>query len=161
MQKTKFIVQANPVAQARPRVVGRGKKKHAYNPKNTFRQAMPLFIPPKLRGSMHDGPVELRVIFYLERPKSHWKKSGGLTKSAPPFPLGKPDADNLLKPLMDGLTDAGVWKDDGQAVCVFVGKLYAHKPDGGAADIEITQFTVEEMETGTNDNHTKTARKQA
>lgn len=59
------------------------------------------------------GRVRLEVWCVFQRPKSHLRKDGSVRDDAPKYP--RPDADNVLKSVMDALTTAGVWDDD---VCV-------------------------------------------
>ena len=46
--------------------------------------------------------------------------------TATPYALHpkKPDSDNLLKPVVDGLTEAGLWEDDNQIAQMYVEKKY-------------------------------------
>lgn len=64
-----------------------------------------------------DGPVELRVVFYMPRPKSAPKR---VTE-----PSAKPDLDKLVRAVGDALTAAGVWADDSRVVFVAARKVYA------------------------------------
>lgn len=75
------------------------------------------------------GPVEVDVTFYLERPAT-------ITATARPWPIKPPDLDKLVRSL-DGLTDAGVWDDDGQMVVLKASKVYADTREPGAS-IKIT-----------------------
>jgi Holliday junction resolvase RusA-like endonuclease len=75
------------------------------------------------------GPVEVDVTFYLERPVT-------VTVKARPWPIKPPDLDKLVRSL-DGLTDAGVWDDDGQMVVLRASKVYADTREPGAS-IKIT-----------------------
>jgi Holliday junction resolvase RusA-like endonuclease len=75
------------------------------------------------------GPVEVDVTFYLERPTT-------VTVKARPWPIKPPDLDKLVRSL-DGLTDAGVWDDDGQMVVLRASKVYADTREPGAS-IKIT-----------------------
>ena len=55
----------------------------------------------------------------MERPKSHFgtgKNADKVKQSAPVFPATMPDIDKLMRAILDGLTDAQVWLDDGQVV---------------------------------------------
>jgi Holliday junction resolvase RusA-like endonuclease len=54
------------------------------------------------------GPVHVRVEFYMPRPKSAPKR---IT-----LPATRPDVDKLLRCVLDALTRAGVYGDDGQVV---------------------------------------------
>jgi Holliday junction resolvase RusA-like endonuclease len=67
-------------------------------------------------------PVSLTVSFYLPRPKSAPKRVTRPTK--------KPDLDKLLRCVKDGLTRAGVYRDDAQVIEVLAGKAFA----GGSYD---------------------------
>lgn len=70
-----------------------------------------------------DGPVALLLKFYMPRPKS-----------APRYvrlPVRKPDLDKLVRCVKDGLTRAGLYRDDSQVVEVVASKRFA----GGEHDI--------------------------
>lgn len=74
------------------------------------------------------GPVDCRIVFRMPRPKGHYgtgRNAGQVRKSAPEFPASKPDIDKLARAVLDGLTDGGAWKDDGQVVTLIVHKVYA------------------------------------
>lgn len=72
-----------------------------------------------------EGPVRVNLTFYMPRPKS--------AKKSVLYPAGRPDRDKLERAVMDALTNAGVWKDDGQVVDGRTVKMYAggRHPDGG------------------------------
>jgi crossover junction endodeoxyribonuclease RusA len=78
-----------------------------------------------------EGGVGITVDFVLERPKWHYgtgKNAGHVKESAPAYPASMPDIDKLLRAILDALTDAQVWKDDGQVVWVQARKLYGMHP---------------------------------
>ena len=50
-------------------------------------------------------PLAWRVEVSVERPPSHFKKSGALKATAPAMPTAKPDATNILKAAEDALGD--------------------------------------------------------
>lgn len=63
------------------------------------------------------GPVRLSAVFFLPRPGDHFINRDGkrLREGAPTLHyLQHKDLDNLLKPIMDTLTDERWWIDDGQ-----------------------------------------------
>jgi len=77
------------------------------------------------------GPVQVKLFFYLTRPKGHFgtgRNSAVLRPSAPGRPAGKPDLDKLARAVLDGLTAGGAWKDDSQVVVLVAEKLYAAGP---------------------------------
>lgn len=61
----------------------------------------------------HD-PVMLVADFKLPRPRTVRRD----------YPAVKPDLDKLTRALLDGITDAGVWVDDGQVISVTTTKRY-------------------------------------
>jgi len=77
-------------------------------------------------------PISLMLDVWLPWPKKTAKK----VLSADPYALHtkKPDADNLLKPVVDALTEAGLWEDDNQLSQVFVEKKWCPR---GEERIEI------------------------
>ena len=81
------------------------------------------------------GPVRLRIVFWLVRPKGHYgtgRNEGVVKKSAPVWPATKPDSDKLTRSTMDALTDAQVYRDDAQVVHLDVWKAYADDSGPGA-----------------------------
>ncbi len=87
------------------------------------------------------GPVRLRINFAMPRPKSHYtagKPERGLKTGAPYRHVGKPDADNLAKAVMDALTQCGwFWRDDCQVAVLTVVKGFGENSTG--AHIEIAE----------------------
>ena len=59
------------------------------------------------------GPVSLRVIFYLPRPK----------RPKAERPMTRPDVDNYVKAVLDGLNGVA-WHDDSQVVTLHAEKHY-------------------------------------
>lgn len=68
-------------------------------------------------------PIRLAIRFQMPRPKHHSNKKG-LKPDAPFWHVGKPDADNLAKAVMDALTTLGMWKGDEQVAQLIVSKVY-------------------------------------
>lgn len=76
------------------------------------------------------GAVELQVVFFLPRPKSHYgtgRNADVLKPSAPAHPTSPPDADKLLRSVGDSLTYADVFGDDAQIVKIVARKEYARE----------------------------------
>ena len=91
-----------------------------------------------------DGPVEVVLDFYLSRPKSHLNGSGTLRKGYGMAHTSKPDADKLVRAILDACTDAGVWHDDAQVVRLTATKNYAITPGLPGVRVEVRKV-------GTND----------
>lgn len=71
-----------------------------------------------------DGPIYVVVSFRLPRPAS-------VSISRRPYPAVKPDIDKILRNTLDGLTQAGVYRDDAQVIEIYMKKRYAtDDPDG-------------------------------
>jgi Holliday junction resolvase RusA-like endonuclease len=88
------------------------------------------------------GPIGARITFVLNRPKNHFGtgKNASLVKpGSPKYPATMPDIDKLLRAVLDGLTDAGVWVDDGQVVWVQTIKVYTDQTLGSRSEgVEVT-----------------------
>jgi Holliday junction resolvase RusA-like endonuclease len=77
-------------------------------------------------GSLLEGPLALRVIFYVARPKGHYgsgRNSAHVRPSAPPHPITRPDTSKLVRAVEDALTGA-LWRDDAQVVTQTALKRY-------------------------------------
>jgi Holliday junction resolvase RusA-like endonuclease len=111
------FISGLPKAQPRPRMTKTG---HTYNPetarewKDTVKAHFMIHRKPQI-----NEPVRLEALFFLPRPKRLMKTDGPVPHTV------KPDADNLLKAVMDAMTEAGVWKDDALVYGVSVEKWYS------------------------------------
>jgi Holliday junction resolvase RusA-like endonuclease len=78
------------------------------------------------------GPIRLDLTFFMPRPKSeptaYWMSK-------------RPDKDNLAQVIMDALTKAGWWHDDGQVCSGWINKRYP--PEGGSVGVEIMAEEIE------------------
>lgn len=100
-----------------------------------------LAVRPELDEPI-DGPVELRVAFFVKRPASHWtasKRDGSrLRPAAPSRPYRRPDIDKLLRSTCDAISAAGLWADDSRVVELVASKSYCARTveEGAAITIE-------------------------
>ncbi len=127
-----FVVYGVPVPQGSTKAfIPKGWKRpiitHDSARTKPWRQAIIDATLEKMTGlAPIDGPVELRVTFYLPRPKSAPRRILE--------PAKLPDLDKLVRGIGDALTTAGVWRDDSQVVSVIARKLFAggwrDKPEG-------------------------------
>lgn len=104
------------------------------NPKlKRWRKTVTLEATRAYAGRMPlEGPVCVCATFSLPRPAT-------VPPKRRPWPCVKPDVDKLLRALLDGLTDAGIWGDDGQVVRVVACKVYARTPMEAGCSVEISQ----------------------
>lgn len=81
-------------------------------------------------GRFSEGPVLVRILFYLPRPKGHYgtgRNASVLKAWAPERPVTykRNDIDKLARAVLDGITDGGALRDDGQVASLQVDKFYA------------------------------------
>jgi Holliday junction resolvase RusA-like endonuclease len=85
------------------------------------------------REVLEDVSLEVEVHFFLKRPENHWRTGRNahlLRDSAPAAPVVIPDADKLLRGVLDGLTGV-VYKDDSLVTRCPPEKHYAVPVRGG------------------------------
>ena len=122
-----LLVNGVPKAQPRPRMTAGG---HVYNPlsADAWKEKIKAAFAARRRPVI-TGPVRLEVTFFMPVPKR--MKINEFTPH-----VKKPDTDNLLKAVMDSLTEIGVWKDDAQVYETLAGKYYAGKETGAQIIVE-------------------------
>lgn len=90
------------------------------------------------------GPITLKLIFFMARPKGHFrtgKYAGELKASAPEHPTTKPDLTKLTRAVEDAITGI-IWKDDSQVVRQDTEKVYCGPED--KVGVYITIASVED-----------------
>lgn len=87
-------------------------------------------------GDRLDGHLSVDMLFLLPRPTSVIR----------PFPSVKPDLDKLVRAVMDGITDAGVWADDARVVELWTAKTYATEGDTAGVIVYITPTAPDAIE---------------
>lgn len=76
------------------------------------------------------GAVRLDVVFVFERPKTVKRR----------LPSIAPDLDKLVRAVGDGVTDAGIWKDDGQVIRIVAEKVYGTAP---GVHVSVSEMSVD------------------
>lgn len=116
-----FDVIGAPAPQGSKRHVGGGRMIESSKKVRPWRQDVKAAAIEALyaRGSLHplQGPLRLVVVFTVVKPLSAPKRRRT-------WPCKKPDVDKLLRSTMDALTDAGLWRDDGQVIDVRAVKAF-------------------------------------
>ena len=101
-----------------------------------------------------DGPLVARMIFSLERPRSHYRTGSNahlIRTAAPSAPMNPPDLSKLLRATEDALKAASVIRDDARIVeYTRLAKCYANE-DPEALDRQGAVIYVEPR--GTMDIH--------
>jgi len=134
----KIFISGEPIAQPRVKVSTKGGFARAYterdHPVHAYKQAIRLAYVNE-GGEILEGPIEIRIACWFERPKGHSKKR---RKQAEPKAT-KPDLDNLAKAILDALSEIA-YNDDEQVCRLTVEKWYVGGPyDSIGTEIEVCQ----------------------
>ncbi len=133
----RFTVHAIPIAQPRQRVAVRGKHAVTYTPArhpvNAFKAAVQLAHAEVANGKPLEGPLEVRAVFVMPRPASLIRKTKPNPRVHRPV---KPDVDNLIKSLLDGLNGLA-WRDDAQVCRVYAERVTASSGEAPHVDVEL------------------------
>tara|TARA_S200002703_G_scaffold43352_1_gene37755 strand:- start:418 stop:846 length:429 start_codon:yes stop_codon:yes gene_type:complete len=127
-----FIVEGAPVAMGRPRFMKTGR---AYTPTKTREAVNNISSHAQniIRDRGIDTPIHLDVVFLHPRPK-RLKKGPRVLKTT------RPDLDNLIKTVKDGITEAGIWKDDSFVVKITALDFYSSSEESPKTMITIRGF---------------------
>lgn len=110
-----FWVSGIPAPQGSKRHVGGGRMIEMSKAVGPWREAVRAEAQQKFAVPF-DGPVSVTVTFNLKRPKTARRDT----------PCIRPDLDKLLRAVLDGLTAAGAFGDDGQVTEIVARKRYGH-----------------------------------
>ena len=104
------------------------------------------------KGEPLSGPLSVEIIFWIPRPKAHYKTKGGLVTNeikdnAPTHSISCADGDieKLIRSTHDGLsaTCGGcVMKDDSLVVAIRCEKRYVIASRGSGADISVKDMAL-------------------
>ena len=122
-----FIIPGPPKGKARPRVV----HGHAYTPESTVQYEKQVQQAWREAAgdwkAENDQPLALYISMFYPIPKSHTKKKQEFERRNWILPTKKPDIDNVLKIIMDGLNGIA-YTDDKQVVEVTMRKRFSTTP---------------------------------
>lgn len=130
LKPVSFLVPGEPVGKGRPRVSTIAGHAHMYTPTKTanYEGLIATAGSAAMDGrTLLDGPVMVELRVNLSVPKSWSKKKQAAALAGQVMPTKKPDFDNVLKAICDGLNGV-VWKDDVQVVDVFARKRFGATP---------------------------------
>lgn len=139
MSAITFQACGDPKGQPRPRAFAMRKAGGGFTARvfdsgtaEGWKSLIALAAKPHAPKAPITGPVELRVAFVFRRPASHFRGGRHATELRPDAPahhISKPDTDNLLKAVMDALTQTGLfWGDDAQVCTTWAWKSYGARP---------------------------------
>ena len=121
-RRFRCVVNADPVPQARPRVVRKNGKVLRYYPKRNVEWRKK--VMSAVASEMRDGstePVTYQCAVLLQIFKKEPR-----TKTERSIPLG--DVDNYAKAILDAMQSAGLLVDDKLVMDLRVQKAYSEKP---------------------------------
>ena len=119
-------IPGEPVAKQRPRHTSKGV---TYTPDKTrnYERQVKYHARMVMGTTVLQGPLKLHILFRLSVPDSWpaWKREAALRHEI--MPTGKPDLDNLVKSIKDGMNGIA-YNDDAQVVELSVKKVYGDEP---------------------------------
>lgn len=121
-----LIIPGEPVAKGRPRVTKSGI---AYTPAKTqgYENLVKMCYMEQGNKIKLEGRVQVAILAYFQIPKSASKRARKTMEEQETRPIKKPDADNILKIILDSLNKLA-YDDDSQVVSVKVEKFYSYEP---------------------------------
>lgn len=125
-----FIVPGQPQGKGRPRVGKIGGHARMFTPEKTvaYEGLIAHAGHQAMQGRpLMEGPVSVVVDMRCQVPASWSKKKRAQALTGEIRPTSKPDQDNVLKAIFDGLNGVA-WRDDVQVVDITSSKRYAPVP---------------------------------
>ncbi|KVE11181.1 endodeoxyribonuclease RusA [Burkholderia vietnamiensis] len=138
-RRVEFVVPGKPVAKGRPRFSRRNGVVRTHTPEESerYENLVKMAARAAMRSaSPYAGPIRLIVHIGLPIPASWSMKRQGEAAAGAIGATKKPDADNVVKALKDGMNGV-VYVDDGQVVDLWVSKRYARTPGVRIEAIEL------------------------
>lgn len=136
-----FVVPGQPVPKGRPRFGTRAGRPVTYTDGKTlsYERTVAWYAGQGWRGvGPLVEPVRVEVVAVLKRPQALYRRKDPDGELHAP---GRPDLDNCIKAVLDGLNQSGVWRDDAQVVEVTGRKIYHGK--AGAPETRVRVWRVE------------------
>lgn len=119
-----FKIDDQPQGKARPRFANG----HAYTPTKTkeYEEAIK-WAYKAAGGKLNSGYVAVNIQAFYKIPKATTKEKRGMIERGFIKPAVKPDIDNVIKAVLDGLNETA-YSDDAQVVRVSAAKFYSTEP---------------------------------
>lgn len=130
MNPIRFVVPGAPQGKGRPRVSSIGGHARMYTPAKTaaYEGLIAHAAQQAMAGrALLDGPVSCAIAIDAPVPASWSQKKQRAALAGEVLPTTKPDADNVVKAIFDGLNGV-LWRDDVLVVDLRVRKRYAATP---------------------------------
>ena len=119
-----FYIVGKPQPKQRPRF-SRG---HAYTPTETrnYERVVRCAYKEQCHNTRLNGAIKADIIVSVKIPKSTPKKQLPLYENGTIRPTKKPDADNIIKSVLDALNETA-YEDDSQVIDVHCVKQYGYE----------------------------------
>lgn len=130
LKPVSFFVPGEPVGKGRPRVTTIGGHARMFTPKKTadYETLIAEVAHESMQGrELIAGPVMMELAIRVPVAASWSKKRTAAALTGEVMPTKKPDADNVLKAICDGINGI-VFCDDVQVVNVSLSKRFSAKP---------------------------------
>ena len=119
MRSLAFVVFGDPIAQGSKRAFVVKQRAVVVDDNRatlqSWRSEITSAARAELNGDAPDlGPIRVTMMFFLRQPK----------RPKASVPITKPDVDKLARAVLDGMTDAGVIRDDSQVTTLTARKRY-------------------------------------
>jgi len=137
----KIIINEEPKSQSRPRFNSYTKKAYEKEDITNYKKKVSYAAKQVIKKPIEKGiPLKIEVSFYMKTPKviSNVKKNASNIDNELIRVTKKPDIDNLLKAILDGLNGIA-FDDDNQITDVILKKRYSFDP---RTEILITELGV-------------------
>ena len=125
-----FVVPGQPQGKGRPRVGKVGPHARLFTPQKTvaYEGLVAHAAQQAMAGApLIDGPVRVQLVIDCQIPASWSQKKQRHALEGLVMPTTKPDVDNVVKAIFDGLNGVA-WRDDVQVIELFASKRYAAVP---------------------------------
>lgn len=124
-----FTVYGEPAPQGSKRHVGHGILLEQSKKVKPWREGIKYAYYEKYGAPQPlEGALRVDIVFTVKKPAS-------APKTRRIWPVKRPDLDKLVRSTFDGLTQAGAWLDDSQAVELFASKCYPNEGDGALTSV--------------------------
>ena len=132
MQKLMFEIPGSPIGQGRPKFSTINGHAKAYDPEKSrnYKAYVRMLATQAMKKNdfeMITGPCAIKIWAYFDIPKSKSKKFKEAALEAKERPTKKPDADNIVKAILDALNGL-MYKDDSCIVELSCVKYYSDVP---------------------------------
>lgn len=128
--KVSFFIPGEPVAQGRPRISTINGHPRMYDaPKSAnYKAVVAMMAAKEMAGSdLMETSVAIEITVHKPVPQSWSKKRQTMALAGEIRPTSKPDIDNYIKCVFDGLNKI-VFRDDSQVTHVTARKMYSTTP---------------------------------